>query len=179
MRRRPPTLATGHKVSVVAGNEGADPGKVALHDSFEQLLKLARSGLRHAGFVDDAGLADVSLTRGESFLLAEVLNQAPVRLSDLATSMGLDRSIASRQTESLVRAGFVERRPDPTDGRAALLAPTRTGRSVVTRLRGQRKRWLDRVVSTLDPHDVDALTLLLPRLVVAIEQAEAGAEQVP
>lgn len=153
-----------------------DCNSLALHSSFEGLLRVARSGLRHAGFVDGAGLADVSITRGESFLLAEVVNKAPVRLSDLSTAMALDRSIASRQAESLVRAGFVERRPDPTDGRAALLAPTRRGRTVVTRLRNERERWLDRAVSTLDPQDVDALTLLLPRLVNAIERAEADAE---
>ncbi|MEO6988177.1 MAG: MarR family transcriptional regulator, partial [Aquihabitans sp.] len=106
----------------------------------------------------------------------EVQNHAPVRLSDLATSMSLDRSIASRQAESLVQAGFVERRPDPTDRRAALLAPTRSGRSVLTRLQAERKRWLDRAVSTLQPQEVDALGLLLPRLVMAIEQAEADAD---
>lgn len=162
----------------MAGNqERGDRCELAFHDSFEQLLKVARSGMRHAGFIDGAGLTGVSLTRGESFLLAELLNQAPVRLSDLASSMGLDRSIASRQTEALVQAGFVERGPDPTDRRAALLTPTRTGRSVVIRLQAERKRWFDRAVSTLDPQDVQMLTMLLPRLVVAIEQAEGEATQ--
>ncbi|MEO6989210.1 MAG: hypothetical protein ABI239_11245, partial [Aquihabitans sp.] len=94
-------LTTSLKVGPVAGNEKPGGGSDGLHDSFEQLLRVARSGLRHVGFMDDAGMTGVSLTRGESFLLAEVQNHAPVRLSDLATSMKLDRSIASRQAESL------------------------------------------------------------------------------
>lgn len=106
------------------------------------------------------------------FLLASIAEQGPVRLSDLATATNLDRSIASRQADALVRARLVDRLPDPSDGRAALLRPSRRGRSVLTKLRAERERWLANAVRSLEPEEISALARLLPRLAEAIETAE-------
>lgn len=144
----------------------------ALHDSFEHLLRVTRSTRRHEQFLQAPGLAGVSLTRGESFLLAEVSRSAPVRLSALAVTLGLDRSIASRQADALVRGGLVERSADPADGRATLLRPTDQGAAVLQALRDAREQWLSEVVAGLAADEVAALTAVLPRLVAAIDAAE-------
>lgn len=158
----------------MAPHPDPEPAAPALHDGFERLLTVARSSRRHADFVRRAGL-EASLSRGESFLLAEIVARGPIRPSELARSTGLDRSIASRQVDGLERAGLVRREPDPTDGRAALLEATGRGRSVVDRLRAERERWLEGIVSSLDPDDVAELARLLPLLVAAIEEeAEAA-----
>ena len=47
------------------------------------------------------------------------------RCSALALQVGVDVSVASRQLAVLERLGYVERRPDPRDGRASLLRLTR------------------------------------------------------
>lgn len=145
-----------------------------LHDSFERLLEVARDARRHDRFFDAPGLRGLSLTRGESFLLAEVVRRAPIRPSDLAAECGLDRSITSRQVDALVRVGLVERHADPSDGRATLLRPSRRGKSVLARLRAERERWLSAAVAELEPSEVHELTRILPRLVQAIERVDTA-----
>lgn len=56
-----------------------------------------------------------------------------VRINALAQEHLVDPSVASRQVAPLEKQGFVERRPDPLDGRAALLRLTDAGREVVSR----------------------------------------------
>lgn len=144
-----------------------------LHDGFERLLEVTRSSRRHGDFLHEAGLGTAGPTRGETFVLAEIIRNGPIRPSDLAATLRLDRSIASRQIDNLVRTGLVHRTPDPSDGRASLLEPTEAGRTAATRLREVRETWLTRVLDSLPPDDVTELARLLPRLADAIEAAEA------
>ena len=58
------------------------------------------------------------------FLLTHVIEHGPVRAADLAGAFGMDKGGVSRQVQHLVDHGFVERRPDPDDRRAALLVAT-------------------------------------------------------
>ncbi|WP_228714043.1 MarR family winged helix-turn-helix transcriptional regulator [Prauserella endophytica] len=46
----------------------------------------------------------------------------PHRSGEIAAAMGVNPSTGSRQVANLVRSGLVERRADPGDGRASLLA---------------------------------------------------------
>ena len=48
----------------------------------------------------------------------------------------------------LVRAGLVERRADPLDGRACLLAATDDGRQLFDDLRAKRNQHLDQMLAT-------------------------------
>ena len=57
------------------------------------------------------------------------LIEQPVTLSDLAEMIHVTRQGASLQVQSLVEHGWVERIPDPTDRRSALLKVTEEGRA--------------------------------------------------
>ncbi len=64
------------------------------------------------------------------------LNAAPgrrLRMQDLAARAVLSRTRISRIVAELERAGYVERDPDPHDGRATLATITATGRAVLRR----------------------------------------------
>jgi DNA-binding MarR family transcriptional regulator len=61
------------------------------------------------------------------FLLARLVKGGPKRAKDLADSMCADQSTVSRQVATLVKAGLIERKADPADGRASILAPTDLG----------------------------------------------------
>ena len=50
--------------------------------------------------------------------------EGPHRSNALAEAVHSDPSTVSRQIAALVKVGYVERRPDPADGRACLLAAT-------------------------------------------------------
>ena len=53
------------------------------------------------------------------------------RLTDLAARAGMARPSMLELVDELVRAGYLERRPDERDGRAKLICLTRDGRRVV------------------------------------------------
>src|SRR3954464_5211062 len=63
------------------------------------------------------------------------------RCSALATHAGVDVSVASRQLAVLERSGYVERRPDPLDGRASLLRLTPAGAAALEDARALRSDW--------------------------------------
>jgi DNA-binding MarR family transcriptional regulator len=64
--------------------------------------------------------------------LAVIQRHAPVRVSEVAEQLSVNLSVASRQVAALVLAGYVEREPDPEDGRAHALRPTAAGTRVLT-----------------------------------------------
>lgn len=53
------------------------------------------------------------------------------RLTDLAARANMTRPSMSELVDELQQAGYLERRPDPSDGRAKLIRPTRKGRRVL------------------------------------------------
>lgn len=61
-------------------------------------------------------------------LLVELTNRGPLRLTDLATRVGVSQGTASTLTEALARDGLVKRDTDPDDKRATQLAITPQGR---------------------------------------------------
>ncbi len=54
-----------------------------------------------------------------------------VRLTDLAARAQLSLATTSELVSELQRLGYLERRPDPRDGRAKLIFPTQRGRQVL------------------------------------------------
>ena len=54
-----------------------------------------------------------------------------IRLTDLAARAQLSLATTSELVSELQQLGYLERRPDPRDGRAKLIFPTRRGRQVL------------------------------------------------
>ena len=54
-----------------------------------------------------------------------------IRLTDLAARAQLSLATTSGLVSELQQLGYLERRPDPRDGRAKLIFPTRRGRQVL------------------------------------------------
>ncbi|WP_406634320.1 MarR family winged helix-turn-helix transcriptional regulator [Amycolatopsis sp. WGS_07] len=64
-------------------------------------------------------------------LLTMLAEEGPFRAGEIATTLGVHPSTVSRQVAGLVRAGLVERRADPEDGRACPLVVTAAGRRIL------------------------------------------------
>ncbi|TSD95589.1 MarR family transcriptional regulator [Skermania sp. ID1734] len=79
--------------------------------------------------------------------LFRLLAEGPMRSGALAEAMYADPSTMSRQVAQLVERGLVERRADPGDGRASVLAVTEVGREMAAHLRQLRNARLDRILS--------------------------------
>ncbi|NDZ95262.1 winged helix-turn-helix transcriptional regulator [Streptomyces sp. SID6673] len=97
-------------------------------------------------------------------LLVLLSRNDAVPMSALLGELGLEKSTLTRQIDSVVRLGLVERHPDPDDARARVVAMTDTGRArfddvtlaALAEWRDQLSRW--------DPDDVRQLAHLLRRL---------------
>ncbi len=78
--------------------------------------------------------AGVDVDRSGILILAALHRLGPLRLSDLAADVGLDRSTISRQVAAVVRSGYVQKTSDPADARASLLTLTPRGQGARRRL---------------------------------------------
>jgi len=107
-------------------------------------------------------------------LLEQISGNESVRAVYLAECLAADPSTISRHVAALVKAGLVERRPDPEDGRASLLACTAAGQHLVERHRAQRRDALRTLLSEFSADELSALSNLLPRFAACIEEQPAG-----
>jgi DNA-binding MarR family transcriptional regulator len=98
-----------------------------------------------------------------AMLLLFPLMQAPQRPGALAELSHADPSTISRQVAELVRRGLVRREPDPSDGRASLLAITDAGREVCVRVRKLRRELLASAVAGWTDAELGTLASLLSR----------------
>jgi DNA-binding MarR family transcriptional regulator len=104
-------------------------------------------------------------------LLLPLERDGAQRCSALAAQAGIDVSVASRQIAVLERAGHVERRPDPQDGRASLLNLTPAGADAMAATRALRSDWALGALAGWDEEDARTLNDLLDRLVADLETA--------
>ncbi|MGH3627624.1 MAG: MarR family winged helix-turn-helix transcriptional regulator [Sciscionella sp.] len=116
-----------------------DEGRVEVADELSvQLIRFMRLVSRigmHLAAQEKDGVESTAY-----ILLAHLVCQGPARTSALAEAVHSDPSTISRQTAVLVRSGLVERRPDPSDGRACVLAATGKGERIFQHNRTQRDR---------------------------------------
>jgi DNA-binding MarR family transcriptional regulator len=99
-----------------------------------------------------------------SMLLFHLCKDGPQRSSALAAAVCVDPSTVSRQIADLVDLGLVERRADPHDGRATLLAATESGEARHLLVHERRDRAFAVMLADWSDGDVRALVGLLRRL---------------
>ncbi|MGY2003336.1 MarR family winged helix-turn-helix transcriptional regulator [Blastococcus sp. SYSU DS1024] len=112
-------------------------------------------------------------------LLSPLERQEDLRCSALAALAGVDGSVASRQLAALERAGYVHRRPDPRDGRAALFRLTGQGVRALATSRALRGEWALTALAGWDEEDARRLADLLERLVADIDVLSASPRTAP
>jgi DNA-binding MarR family transcriptional regulator len=109
-----------------------------------------------------AGFADVRPSYGSALL--PLFEEDGLRMGELARRARLSKQTMTELVRKLEREGLVERRPDPSDGRASLIFLTARSREfepVATRILGE----LDRLVRRrLDDARVEELKATLRAL---------------
>lgn len=113
-----------------------------------------------------------------SFTTLSVLDtlaaRGPMRLTDLTRTEQVSQPGITQLVTRLERDGLVERRPDPTDGRAVLVHLTEAGRRIGRSRRDDRTRHLLPLVAQLTPGQRRAIAAALPALT---RLAELGSGQ--
>lgn len=143
------------------------PGAPGVEDLSDQVIRLTRTAgalktqlaARHAGAADGAH----GIEWAAYALLFRLVADGPMRSSALAEAACVDPSTVSRQVAELVKAGLVERVPDPADGRASLLVATDRGREAHRARKTRRVETFGRIVAGWPAADVATLTDLLTR----------------
>ena len=159
--------------------EACDPGTGATELDVAdrlgaQLIRLMRAGGRTKSQIAKPG--PDGLERLAYAVLFCLVHDGPQRTGMLADTLHTEASSFSRQTRSLVAHGLVERRADPVDGRACVLAPTAEGERVFEENRRNRNRWLAEVMADWPEDERATLTDLLELLVSGIEQSTITAD---
>jgi DNA-binding MarR family transcriptional regulator len=86
--------------------------------------------------LDNTRRREVSEALGMSFGRARairLLARGPMSMSELATSLGIDKPNATVVVGNLEDQGLARRRPHPTDGRAKVVEATRKGKELARR----------------------------------------------
>ena len=124
-----------------------------------------------AGQLDDVviGLRRVTLDRqGLSLTAAATLTtlrrSGPSRLTELAVTEGVSQPSMTALVGRLADQGLVQRRADPADRRAVLIALTPAGADLLDRRREDRAARLAGPLDGLADDDVRAITDALPAL---------------
>jgi DNA-binding MarR family transcriptional regulator len=109
-------------------------------------------------------------------VLHSLLRGGPMRLTDLLATEQIKQPALTSLVSKLEAAGLVSRRPDPSDGRAALLSLTSAGEMVVQSRHADRVAKLARLTDRLDDRDRAVLAdaqQVLSRLVAIAHDARA------
>jgi DNA-binding MarR family transcriptional regulator len=82
-------------------------------------------------------------------VLAAAARSRPGSQQELASHLGVDRTVMTYLLDDLERAGLIERRPDPADRRARRIAATGHGRELLSDLDGRLRAAEDGVLGGL------------------------------
>ncbi|TCK27442.1 MarR family winged helix-turn-helix transcriptional regulator [Pseudonocardia endophytica] len=141
---------------------GTEPGGADLEladDVVRELFLLVRQVKRSA----ERHRPEMVVDMAGYHVLVYLNVEGPQRAGELAAAFHSDPSTVSRQVAGLVKAGLVERRADPGDGRASILAATDEGVRVIETERRRRARVIAAVLGGWSAEDRAALTGLLAR----------------
>jgi DNA-binding MarR family transcriptional regulator len=107
---------------------------------------------------------------GSAYVLLSYVDQSGgIHAGDLAALFGVDKGAISRQVARLEAAGLLERRPDPSDGRARLLMVTEEGsRRLRAALASRQSRFRQRL-RDWPRGDVERLAQLLSQLNASLD----------
>jgi DNA-binding MarR family transcriptional regulator len=109
-----------------------------------------------------------SLTPTQVQILSLLAGRGPSRVTTIAESLGVSQPSATGSIKSLEGKGFVERRSDAHDGRAANLHLTRTGRTAHQAANAGESP-ADAALAALSVSEQEALLVLLTKVIRSLQ----------
>jgi DNA-binding MarR family transcriptional regulator len=124
--------------------------------------------------------ADVSRMAGvpvsaSALLVMERLRPGAMRVNDLGAYVGITSGGITRQVQDLEAKGLIERKPDETDGRAAIVGLSSKGMDVVRLADVIRDFSTRRALGEWENEEVERVAPLLERLADGLRRGAAGA----
>jgi DNA-binding MarR family transcriptional regulator len=128
-----------------------------LHRSLSKLFSLLRRG-------DPNGAVAGELTLAQLSILVALLDQGPIRMTDLAAHERVRTPTTTVAIRRLEKVGLVKRSRDPSDLRAVLVDITPRGRAVYGESLANRRAALSAMLNQLPESDLNTLTKALAPL---------------
>jgi DNA-binding MarR family transcriptional regulator len=128
-----------------------------LHRALSKLFSILRRG-------DPNGAAAGELTLAQLSILVTLLDQGPIRMTDLAAHERVRTPTTTVAIRRLEKIGLVKRSRDPSDLRAVLVDITPRGRAVHGESLANRRAALAAMLSQLPPSDLNTLVKALASL---------------
>lgn len=113
---------------------------------------------------------DFGLVRAEYILLACLSHFDVLTAQDVARISRRPRNTISRAVHRMLDEGYLDRAPDPNDGRQSRLKITPSGRSLHDRISSYLRHRQDEVLAVLSPDERKTLSTLLKK--AALSAAE-------
>jgi DNA-binding MarR family transcriptional regulator len=133
-----------------------------------QTITRLRSRLRQESSPSTSEISMPQLTA-----LARIISDGPIANVTLATREHVRPQSMSEFVRALEAHGFVERLPDPDDGRRVLFTATAAGHRIVDAVMEARHAWLtDAIDETLSPAERDILAVAVD-LIDRVASAQA------
>jgi DNA-binding MarR family transcriptional regulator len=118
---------------------------------------------RTAQRLTEAGIGRITPARANALIV--LFNaRRPIQARQLAAELGISDATASRVIRRMEVDGWVERTPDPEDGRAMLLQPTASARAMFTRLVQVSNHVLDDLFGPVGREELVSLAGLVGRI---------------
>jgi DNA-binding MarR family transcriptional regulator len=113
-----------------------------------------------------------TLERSAYILLSRIRVQGPMSIGQLGDAFGLDASTLNRQTAAAMRAGLVERIPDPDGGMARKFRITAEGEQRLDEEREGTIHTLEQIMADWSDEDIAAFADYLKRFNTDIERLD-------
>jgi DNA-binding MarR family transcriptional regulator len=107
-------------------------------------------------------------------VLHTLSRRGPMRLTAMTATEQLTQPAMTSLVSRLERDGLVERRPDPSDGRAVLVSLTAAGAEIVRARHANRVARLGQLIAAMDDEQRDAIARSMPALRRVIELSASG-----
>jgi DNA-binding MarR family transcriptional regulator len=128
-----------------------------LHRALSKLFSILRRG-------DPSGVVAGDLTLAQLSILITLLDQGPIRMTDLAAHERVRTPTTTVAIRRLEKIGLVKRSRDPSDLRAVLVDITPRGRAVHSESLANRRAALAAMLSQLPESDLNTLMKALAPL---------------
>jgi DNA-binding MarR family transcriptional regulator len=127
----------------------------------EEMWAITKDLFKFLQFRDRDAMTSCGLSVAQCYSLDAIGTQGQLTLNDLAESLYITPSTASRTIEELVRKGLAQRRQDPANRRAVCLTLTSQGQALFEALRQHLMQRQIAILQQIDPSSRrDVLTAL-------------------
>lgn len=134
-----------------------DPAQSALAERIERVLLVFERFMNGMMSSHAPEFADIGVTMAQAKVLYVLAAAEALRMSELATRLGISMSTASGAVDRLVDLDLIERRADPSDRRQVYVAVTAAGSEVLERMRELNTRQMRELLTRLSRADIAAV----------------------